>query len=1303
MGTPLHALSDATFSGLVRLDFLQMADNQLATLSPDAFSGLPRLRYLGLSNNKLTALPEGLFQQLPALELLGLNANRFAALSPNVFSGLTGLQALGLSQNRLAELPPSIFSSLSSLKNLGLSHNLLTELPDSIFVGLHSLTQLNLGWNPGAPFPLALRVRRIDQERLWAPGPAVIRLEVDKGAPFAMAVPLEAAGGSLSADTALISAGTAASMDVTVTRGHNSRVQTIVSAHLPQMPDAVQGIQVAQPNPIGLFTPTRRAAAFSSATAAAAEGETVELTVEMVPPPDSALNVLYTIASEDNTTTANADQDDYTDPQSGIAAFNAGDSLAVIQIPILDDDDIEPARETFVVALAAPGEASGYALGHITSANVVIREGVCDRTPQVREALTGALLDCSSPDVQYLSSVRGLNLDPTASLSVPKPPGDNATPIESLQSRNCDDALAAADTLRPIHTRPVFRCANHDTDFVGRFSAAQSSNSDSKSFDMEPITELRERDFFGLTALRNLRLRRNRLSTLPENVFSGLDSLEQLILSGNQLTDLPDALFGPLENLEWLDLASNSLGEIGREPFSHLPNLRYLSLYGNGLDRVAADAFSDLSDLESLSLRNNSLSSLPRGVFDGLHGLQTLNLGENQLTDLPLGVFGGLDQVTTLFLHENRLRRLADDVFVDLVSLELLTVGDNEIDSLTDGVFANLVKLRGIWMYRNNLTALPGGLLANQNELVALWLYSNPLTRIPPGIFDTSTKLEILGLFDNRLESLPAAPFSTLENLRVLRLEDNRVTDLGEEAFMGLSGLQELDLRGNRLTALPPNLFVGLSSLNSLEVTGNPGSPFTMVLGAERADGKDPNSPGPAPVVVVLPQGAPYGMRIPIAAQNGKLASQEVILEAGTARGPEVVVTPGTEGSTQVSVGPPPVPPSSFRGIHLQAADPLVLFGPASNRSPVGDREIPAVRVQVGRSEFSFTASRYMRDPDGDTLEYTVVSADPSVAAATVSEDRVTVRPVASGRTRLTLKATDPGELSAESSFTVTVRAPSPGAFDIDLLLSGPLTESQEEAFLRASEYWMRILRDGDNTDIELGEDFELGCGDLKAHQRIGTLDDLVIVATIRNTDEDFLARAGICGIHEDRPFMGTIEINANWMEWMEQNGHLEGTMVHEIGHVLGIGTMWRRAGLLRNPSAAADTLVDTHFAGKLAIAAFDDAGGTSYDGAKVPVQRRRLGTAGDSHWRESVLGNELLTPVLDNGTANPLSAITIHSLADLGYTVDAKLAQAYRLPSALAQVAGGVAPRADLSEDILIGPVMIVDRYGRIIGMIPH
>ena len=56
---------------------------------------------------------------------------------------------------------------------------------------------------------------------------------------------------------------------------------------------------------------------------------------------------------------------------------------------------------------------------------------------------------------------------------------------------------------------------------------------------------------------------------------------------------------------------------------------------------------------------------------------------------------------------------------------------------------------------------------------------------------------------------------------------------------------------------------------------------------------------------------------------------------------------------------------------------------------------------------------------------------------------------------------------------------------------------------------------------------------------------------------------------------------------------------------------------------------------------------------------------AEDSHWRESVFGDELMTGGERGvrGTFEPLSSVTVASLADLGYAVNYAAADAFRLP----------------------------------------
>ena len=89
-----------------------------------------------------------------------------------------------------------------------------------------------------------------------------------------------------------------------------------------------------------------------------------------------------------------------------------------------------------------------------------------------------------------------------------------------------------------------------------------------------------------------------------------------------------------------------------------------------------------------------------------------------------------------------------------------------------------------------------------------------------------------------------------------------------------------------------------------------------------------------------------------------------------------------------------------------------------------------------------------------------------------------------------------------------------------------------------------------------------------------------------------------------------------------------------------------------------------------------------------------------DGHWRESVFGNEIMSPFVSDHV-EPLSAITIQSLADLGYSVDVSKADPYRLPPPGSAARRTPGRRIHLENDIRSGPVRVVDTNGRVVRII--
>ena len=193
-------------------------------------------------------------------------------------------------------------------------------------------------------------------------------------------------------------------------------------------------------------------------------------------------------------------------------------------------------------------------------------------------------------------------------------------------------------------------------------------------------------------------------------------------------------------------------------------------------------------------------------------------------------------------------------------------------------------------------------------------------------------------------------------------------------------------------------------------------------------------------------------------------------------------------------------------------------------------------------------------------------------------------------------------------------------------------------------------------------------------------VDDLLIYVEIEEIDGagGTLAQAGsdVWRVPSALPIASSITLDAADLGRLSDE-KLTSVILHEIGHTLGFGIgPWTDHNLLQNPSLdlydnRMFPVPDTHFSGANAIAAFNAAGGTSYADAKVPVENTVGGSGSqDGHWRESILDNELMTPRIGDAAAHPLSAITIQSLADIGYRVDAAQADAYMLPDASTRVA---------------------------------
>ncbi len=261
------------------------------------------------------------------------------------------------------------------------------------------------------------------------------------------------------------------------------------------------------------------------------------------------------------------------------------------------------------------------------------------------------------------------------------------------------------------------------------------------------------------------------------------------------------------------------------------------------------------------------------------------------------------------------------------------------------------------------------------------------------------------------------------------------------------------------------------------------------------------------------------------------------------------------------------------------------------------------------------------------------------------------------------------GSLMGSRSATDEETTSGTASFDIELVFVGSVSSTYRTYVEDGAERWEEIIT-GDLPNHRLSSSNRSFLnGEFPGSAAPEVVDDLILYVRV----VDLVGAIGqgaslLSRVPSFLPAVSRITLDSDILSTYSEEIQ-RAVVLHEMGHALGFNaTSWTFLDLLKDPSLSPfripiDPAPDTYFSGTKAIAAFDAADGSSYTGAKVPVENSGGAGSRDSHWRESVMDGELMTSRLET-FSNPLSAITIQSMADLGYTVDVTKADAYTLPS---------------------------------------
>ncbi|MEO8452350.1 MAG: leishmanolysin-related zinc metalloendopeptidase [Gemmatimonadota bacterium] len=211
------------------------------------------------------------------------------------------------------------------------------------------------------------------------------------------------------------------------------------------------------------------------------------------------------------------------------------------------------------------------------------------------------------------------------------------------------------------------------------------------------------------------------------------------------------------------------------------------------------------------------------------------------------------------------------------------------------------------------------------------------------------------------------------------------------------------------------------------------------------------------------------------------------------------------------------------------------------------------------------------------------------------------------------------------------------------------------------------------------------------------TVDDVLALVWFKGIDGPggILGEAAPCLLRSDSylPIVGYIVLDSADVLGQPTDMLLD-VMTHELGHVLGIGTLWNLDRLLQmdflqggleyfGPAGR------TAFHGLATNSEFFYKPGATIDNSGIPGSDK-------AHWAEleSDYGLELMTPYLS--AVNPLSALSVASLRDLGYVTTDLAAEPFSFPAFLRGLGRGSRPHRLLRERQPTRKALAIDPAGQ-------
>ena len=1245
-GNQLSTLPENVFSGLTALEYLSLDENQLSTLPENVFSGLTALEILHLEDNQLSTLPENVFSGLTALEILHLQDNQLSSLPENVFSGLTALKTLHLTNNQLSSLPADLFSGLSALEFLHLERNQLSTLPENGFSGLTTLRRLSLEDNQLSSLPTNLFSGLTALDFLYLRGNQLSSLPADLFSGLTGLRILYLSGNQLSTVDANLFSDLSGLRELSLNGNQLSSLPADLFSGLTEL--EILNLYYNQLSSLP-------ASIFSGLTTL----EQLYLRNNQLSSVDanlfSGLTTLRRLSLEDN--------------QLSSLPTNLFSGLTELDFLYLRDNQLSSVPADLFSGLSALAELnlSGNQLSSLPDG---IFSGL---TSLKRFEISGNSTD-PLPITVSLELIGTDQFQATAHTGAPfemvlplyvvtgtfDGPGSVTIPQGSIES----------DVLTVSRIAGTFEAVILDIEALPSLPRGDTGYELVKSDDLplEVIAGLPKVTIYPTT----LSVPKGGSNTYAVDLKSQPTTDVTVSVNVPQNSDISvnttELTFaaGTFDMSQAVTVTADANATAGEVTLSHMVS------GGNYQNIPASDVTVTIIEATTANQAPAFTSDSSFEVEENETAVGRVVATDGDAKDYITGyeITGGADQA-----------RFAV-VSYDIPAAQTRDANPGDLTFVKAPDYERPVTAGGTNEYVVVVTATSGTGTRKQTVAQTITVTVTDIEE-PPGrppaptvtFFDFFSVREI-EVSQGRRPPVNTGPPITAWEIRY------RIEGSSEDDFIHYNPYPEPDwsdpdwkVRIEDGFARGTTYEVQVRAINdegesewspSAEV-GTPNEPPVVAGSIE-----DVTLPAGGAVEIVFVNDAfddpdNDGLRYAAASDNEAVAAVQVI-------DTEVLVDPLSAGTATITV---------------TATDPPGASASTTFNTNVQTPTLSVPMLSISGDDFTIDFTDNFAASETRAYEVRVRHKTPvgpwATGCFTKTETNEGQDISISGTFKVsdffepgTTYEADYGYIGAECGGSVTglrsavaeVTTGGTPSFDIDISFLGtPPAQKYQAAFEAAAARWEQIItHDVPNHSLD-------GYQALPDATPLDNVDDLLIYARIVSIDGEkgILGHAGplLWRVPSALPLVSIVTLDLDDLERLSDE-RLSAVILHEIGHALGFGVHpWEDHNLLQNPSLAPDGFPiipepDTHFSGANAIAAFNAAGGSSYMDAKVPVENTEGGSSSqDSHWRESILDNELMTPFLgEEEVAFPFSAITIQSMADIGYRVDDSQADAYTLPS---------------------------------------